>query len=84
MYTMYTVYIVYTILCTVLYICVYISRGFKSHLSSSFFFEKEMFMFVVLPCFDLCRSNSYHELIHHVTQGEEKKWELCIALFLAY
>ena len=23
-----------------------------------------------------------HELIHHVTQGEE--WELCKALFLAY
>ena len=23
-----------------------------------------------------------HELIHHVTQGEDKKWELCTALFL--
>ena len=25
-----------------------------------------------------------HKLIHHVMQGEEKKWELRTALFLAY
>ena len=24
---------------------------------------------------------SMHELIHHVTQGEEKKWKLCTACF---
>ena len=26
----------------------------------SFSMEKEMFRFVVLPCFELCRSNSFH------------------------
>ena len=31
-----------------------------SYLSISFFMEKEMFILVVLPCFDLCRSNSFH------------------------
>ena len=25
-----------------------------------------------------------YELVHHVTQGEEKKWELCTVLFLVY
>ena len=28
--------------------------------SFSFSMEKEMFRLVVLPCFDLCRSNSFH------------------------
>ena len=26
----------------------------------SFSMEKELFMLVVLPCFDLCRSKSFH------------------------
>ena len=47
-----------------------------SHLSSYFSFsmEKEMFRIVVLPCFDLCRSNSFHV---RKKRGEEKGkgWE---------
>ena len=31
---------------------------------------------------ELCTVLFLTELIHHVTQGEEKKWELCTALFL--
>ena len=33
---------------------------FESHLTSSFIVGKEMFRFVVLPCFDLRRSKSSH------------------------
>ena len=29
-----------------------------------------------------CTALFLTELIHHVTQGEEKKWELCTVLFL--
>ena len=28
----------------------------------SFSMEKEMFRLIVLPCFDLCRSNSFHAI----------------------
>ena len=30
----------------------------------SFSMEKEMFMLVVLPCFDICRANSFHVSMH--------------------
>ena len=46
----------------------------------SFSMEKEMFRLVVLPCFDLCRSKSFHvqEQSHaqSTAQGNEKNKEI--------